>query len=433
VLLAVPMVVEMAMESLFAVVNLAWVSRLGKHAAAAVGVTESLLAILYAIAMGLSISATATVARRVGAKDREGAGRAAVQVLALGVLVSIPFGIAGALGGRRLLEMMGLESAAIEVGSGYAATMLGGNAVILLLFLLNAIFRGAGDAAVAMRSLWLANGINLVLDPCLIWGLGPFPELGVTGSAIATTIGRGCGVLFQLWQLGRDRGHVGVRRDQLRFAPAEMMTILRLAGTGILQALVMTASWTGLVRVLTGFGDAALNGYLIGMRVVVFALLPSWGMSNAAATMVGQNLGAGRPDRAEQAVWRAGRYNVIFLGGVSVAFIVGAPWIVRAFTADLEVVPYAIDCLRIISYGFVFYAYGMVLTQAFNGAGDTWTPTWINVFVFWLFEIPLALLLARGLAMGPRGVFTAIAVAFSTLAVVSAVIFRKGRWKTRRV
>jgi putative MATE family efflux protein len=432
-LLAVPMVFEMAMESLFALVNVFWVSHLGPAQASVVGVTESLLAILYAVAMGLAMSATATVARRIGEKDRDAAARAAVQVLALGVVVAVPIAIVGGLFARRMLGWMDLSAPTVAEHGTYAVTMFGGNATILLLFLLNAIFRGAGDASTAMKSLFLANGINLLLDPCLIFGLGPFPELGVTGSAIATNIGRGTGVLFQLVMLWRGRGHIGVRREHLRIFPAQMLTILRLSGVGILQMLIMTASWTFVVRVITGFGEDATAGYLIGMRIVVFGLLPSWGMSNAAATLVGQNLGAGKPDRAERSVWLAGFYNMIFLAFVGAVFVIGAPWIVRGFTDHPDVARSGVACLRIVSSGFLFYAYGMVLTQAFNGAGDTWTPTWINFFVYWLWEIPLAIALAHWLELGPRGVYIAIAVAFSTFAVVGAIFFRRGRWKTRRV
>jgi len=433
ILLAIPMVFEMAMESLFALVNVFWVSHLGPAQASVVGVTESMLAILYAVAMGLSMSATATVARRIGEKDREGAARSAVQVLALGVAVAVPIGIFGVQLARRLLSAMGVSDGTIAAHGSYTVTMFGGNATILLLFLLNAIFRGAGDASIAMRSLWIANGINLVLDPCLIFGLGPFPELGIAGSAIATNIGRGTGVVYQLVQLARGRGHIGVRREQVRIFPAQMMTILRLSGPGILQALIMTASWTFVVRVISSFGEDALAGYLIGIRIVVFGLLPSWGMSNAAATMVGQSLGAGKPDRAERAVWIAGFYNMLFLAFVGAVFVIGAPWIVDQFTDHAEVARNGVACLRIVSAGFLFYAYGMVLTQAFNGAGDTWTPTWINFFVYWMWELPLAWLLARTLGLGPRGAYIAIAVAFSTFAVVGAWRFRRGDWKTRKV
>jgi putative MATE family efflux protein len=303
----------------------------------------------------------------------------------------------------------------------------------MLLFLINAIFRGAGDAAIAMRVLWFANILNIALGPCFIFGLGPFPKLGVTGAAVATTIGRGSGVLYQLWTLSRRRGRVVIERRHSKLEPAAMLRMLRLSGNAIFQILIGTASWIGLVRIISAFGSAALAGYTIGIRIIVFAILPSWGMSNAAATLVGQNLGARRPDRAERSVWIAGFYNMIFLGSVGLLFVAGAPILIRFFTTDPSIAPYAVQCLRDVSYGFLFYAYGMVLTQAFNGAGDTWTPTWLNLFVFWLWEIPLAYLLAKVLGWGPRGVFIAITIAFSTLAVASGILFRRGRWKLKKV
>jgi putative MATE family efflux protein len=427
------MVAEMVMESVFAIADIFWVSKLGADSVATVGLTESMLALIYAVAIGVSIGATATVARRTGEKDPEGAASAAVQAIALGIALAVPVGIAGALLAPRLLTYMGGSPALVATGWRYTAIMLGGNVVIMLLFLINAIFRGAGDAAIAMRVLWFANILNIVLGPCFIFGLGPFPKLGVTGAALATTIGRGSGVLFQLWTLGRGRGRVVIRRRHLKLDPAVMLRMLRLSGNAMFQVLIGTASWIGLVRIISGFGSAALAGYTIGIRIIVFALLPSWGMSNAAATMVGQSLGAGKPDRAERSVWIAGFYNMIFLGVVGLGFVVGAPALVHLFTSDPAVVAYGVACLRYVSYGFVFYAYGMVLTQAFNGAGDTWTPTWLNLFVFWLWEIPLAYVLAKVLGWGPRGVFVAITVAFSTLAVASALLFRRGRWKLKKV
>ena len=421
------------MESVFAIADIFWVSKLGADSVATVGITESMLALIYAVAIGVSISATATVARRTGEKDPERAASAAVQAIALGIALAIPIGVAGALLAPKLLTFMGGSPALVATGWRYTAIMLGGNVVIMLLFLINAIFRGAGDAAIAMRVLWFANILNIVLGPCFIFGLGPFPKLGVTGAALATTIGRGSGVLFQLWTLWRGRGRVVIRRRHLKLDPAVMLRMLRLSGNAMFQILIGTASWIGLVRIISGFGSAALAGYTIGIRIIVFALLPSWGMANAAATMVGQSLGAGKPDRAERSVWIAGFYNMIFLGVVGLAFVIGAPFLVSLFTSDPAIVPYGMACLRYVSYGFLFYAYGMVLTQAFNGAGDTWTPTWLNLFVFWLWEIPLAYVLAKVLGWGPRGVFLAITVAFSTLAVASAAVFRRGRWKLKKV
>jgi putative MATE family efflux protein len=351
----------------------------------------------------------------------------------LGVIVAGAIGVLAAPRAGRLLLLMGASPSVAESGHGFTAVMLGGNATVVLLFLINAVFRGSGDAAVAMRVLWLANAINLVLDPCLIFGLGPFPELGVTGAAVATNIGRGTAVGFQLMILIRGLGRVRLTRRDLRLDLPIMTSVLRLSGSGTLQILIGTASYVGLVRILSVFGSAALAGYTIGIRVIVFALLPAFGISNAAATMVGQNLGAGRPDRAERAVWTAAVYNMIFLGTVGLMFLVAARPIAGLFTQDPSVLPYAVSCLRIVSLGFVFYACGMVLTQAFNGAGDTWTPTIVNLFVFWLWEIPLAWWLSTRGGYGARGVFIALAVAYSTLAVVSAILFRRGRWKQKRV
>jgi len=433
VLLAIPMVMEMVMESVFAVVDVFWVAHLGANAVATVGLTESMLALVYSAAMGLSIGVTAMVARRIGEKNPAGAAEAAVQGIALGLIVAAVVGTAGALLAPRLLGVMGASPEVIAVGSTYTRIMLGGNVVILLLFLINAIFRGAGDAAIAMRVLWLANAINILLGPCFIFGLGPFPELGVTGAAVATTIGRGTGVLYQLYRLVRRDGRIVIRREQLTLRPVVMRTLLRLSGTGTFQVLVGTASWIGLVRIISTFGAAAVAGYTIGIRIIIFALLPSWGLSNAAATMVGQGLGAGKPERAERAVWLAAFYNMLFLGTVGLAFVLLADPIVLLFTTDAAVAPVAAQCLRVISYGFLFYAYGMVLTQSFNGAGDTWTPTWLNLCCFWLWEIPLAWVLAHRVGLGPLGAFLAVTAAFSTLAVASAVLFRRGRWKLRRV
>src|SRR5262245_50910496 len=433
IVLAIPMVMEMSMESLFAVVDVFFVSQLGATAVATVGLTESMLTIVYSVAMALCIGATATVARRVGEKDAEGASVAAVQVIAVGLLVSIVLGLAGSLNARRLLAMMGADAQVLGPSATFSVIMLGGSGSVMMLFLMNAIFRAAGDATVAMRVLWLANAINLVLDPCLIFGLGPFPQLGVVGAAVATTTGRSTAVLVQLALLFSGRRRIRVAVRHLRLVPAAMWTVCRLSGTGLLQILISTSSWIGLVRVISMFGSTALAGYTIGIRTILFALLPSWGLANAAATMVGQGLGAGKPERAEQAVWAACFYNLAFLGAIGALFVVFTPAIVGIYTSDPEIARYAVACLRIVSLGFVFYAFGMVLTQSFNGAGDTWTPTWINVGCFWLWEIPLAWLLALRLGLGPTGVYIAVMIAFSTVAVVSAYLFRQGRWKVKRV
>ena len=433
VLLAVPMVLEMLMESVFAVVDIFFVGRLGADAVATVGLTESLMFIVYALAMGISIGGAATVARRIGEKDRDRAAVAAVQAIILGGGAAVILGAIGAVFGPQLIRMMGASDAVLATGSTFARVMLGGCGTVTLLFLINSVFRGAGDAAIAMRVLWFANTINILLGPCLIFGIGPFPEMGVTGAATATTIGRGCGVIYQLFHLTRPGGRVQVTRQHWRIDVGTMRSILRISGTATFQNFVNTASWMGIIRILSGFGSAAVAGNTIGIRIVLFALLPSFGVSNAAATLVGQNLGAGRPDRAEAAAWKAGLYNTMCLGVVGVIFLVFAPVLIGIFTSDPEVVPYGVRCLRIIAAGFFFYGYGMVLTQAFNGAGDTRTPTWINLFCLWLWEIPLAWVLAYPAGLGPTGVFIAVSVAFSTLAVVSAWLFAKGTWKTKQV
>ena len=433
VMLSVPMVLEMAMESLFAVVDVFFVSRVSADAVATVGVTESMLTIVYTVALGLGIGATAVVARRIGEKDHEGAAQAAAQSIGLGLIVAAGVGAFGFFNAERLLRAMGATPSMIESSLGYTQVMFAGNATVTLLFLNNAIFRGAGDPAIAMRMLWLGNAINIAICPFLIFGIGPFPALGVTGAAIGTNIGRGTAVATQLWMMMSGRSRVHVRRRHLRVVPSVMWNVCRLSGTGFLQILIDTSSYIGLVRVISTFGSDALAGYTIGIRTVIFAILPAWGLSNAAATMVGQALGAEKPDRAEQSVWTAGKYNAWVLGVVSVVFVVFAPWIVSIYTDDPAVAPYATSCLRIVSTGFVFFAYGLVFTSSFNGAGDTWTPTWINLGCFWLFQIPLAWLLAIQLGMGPRGVFIAMTVAFSTLAIVSGVVFRRGRWKTTAV
>jgi putative MATE family efflux protein len=433
ILLAVPMVVEMAMESIFAVADVFWVAHLGADAVATVGLTESMMTIIYTAAMGLSIGATALVSRRIGEQDPEAAAHAAGQSILVGLAMAAAIALLAAPNAAALLRLMGASGTVLQSGTGFTRIMLGGNATVLLLFLLNAVFRGAGDAAIAMRVLVFGNVLNIVLGPCFIFGLGPFPALGVAGAATATNIGRGSAVLYQLYTLTRGRGRVRVGLRHLRFDLRTMTSVVRLSGLGTVQILIGTASYIGLVRILSGFGSAALAGYTIGIRLIIFAILPAYGISNAAATMVGQNLGAGRPDRAERSVWTAALYNMAFLGAVGLLFLGFAPFITSLFTTDPLVQPYAIGCLRVVSLGFLFYAYGMVLTAAFNGAGDTWTPTWINLFVFWLFEIPLAWLLATRGGFGARGVFIALTAAYSMLAVVSVILFRRGTWKHKGV
>ncbi len=433
ILLAVPMVLEMVMESLFAVADVFWAGHLGPNAVATISLTESMLTLVYTAAMGLSFGVTAMVARRIGEKKPQEAAEAAVQGTAIGVIAAIIIGVAGVVLAPTLLGVMGASPEVIASGHRYTRIMLGGNVVILMIFLINAIFRGAGDAAIAMRVLTIANLINIVLCPLLMFGVGPFPRLGVTGAAVGTTIGRGTGVLYQLYRLWRRDGRIVIHREQIALKPAVMKTLLRLSGTGTFQVFVSMASWIGLTRINASFGTDALAGFQIAIRIILFALLPAWGLANAAATMVGQSLGAGKPERGEQAVWRAGFYNLIFLGVAGLAFNVFANPIAQLFSKDPTVAAIAGDCLRIISYGYPFYAYAMVLTNSFNGAGDTWTPTWLNLFCFWLWEVPLAWVLARHFNLGPQGSAWAVTIAFSTLAVASAVLFRRGRWKLKTV
>jgi putative MATE family efflux protein len=433
ILLAVPMVLEMVMESVFAVADIFFVGRLGADAVATVGITESLMTIVYAVAMGLAIGATATVSRRIGEKNPEAAARAAVQAILVGVLAGIVVGVIAVATAPSLLRLMGASEEVVRTGANFTRVMLGASGSVLLLFLINAIFRAAGDAAIAMRVLWFANAVNIVLGPCLIFGIGPFPELGVTGAAVGTAIGRTSGVVYQLYRITRGDSRIVLRAAHFGLDGRVMTSILRLSGVGIFQNFIATASWLGLVRILTGFGSAAVAGNTIGIRIIMFALLPSFGVSNAAATLVGQNLGAGRPDRAESAVWRAGLYNTFCLATIGLIFLLFAPQLIRLFTTDAAVVPYGVRCLRIVAAGFLFYGYGMVLTQAFNGAGDTRTPTLIYLVCLWLLELPLAWVLAYPMEFGPSGVFVAVSLAFSVLAVVSGFLFRLGWWKMKRV
>jgi putative MATE family efflux protein len=432
-LLSVPMVLEMMMESLFGIVNVYWVAHLGKEQAAAVGVTEALLTVVFTVAIGLSMGTTALVARRIGEKDPEGAARVAEQSILLGVLISIPIAIVGALFSKQLFQAMNAEAGVTAIGGGYMAIIFGANVVIMLLFLINAIFRGAGDAAIAMRALWYGNLINLVLDPCLIFGLGPFPELGVTGSAIATTIGRGCAVVYQFTKLSGGEGRVPVRFNRLFPDFGLMKSLLRISLGGMFQFLVATSAWILLMKIIGLFGAAAQAGYTIALRIIIVTILPSWGMSNAAATLVGQNLGAQKPERAEKSVWLAGHSNAVFLIAVAVIFIVFPEFLIRIFTGDQTVIPYGVDALRYISYGYAFYGYGMVMAAAFNGAGDTWTPTVMNLICFWLIQIPMAYTLAKLTGLEATGVFLAITIAESILAVIAMLVFRRGKWKEQKV
>jgi putative MATE family efflux protein len=429
VLLAVPMVLEMFMESLFGIVDVFWVAHLGADAIATVGLTETALTLVFVIAIGLSVGATALVARRTGEKDTAGAGVAAVQAILVGLVISAAIAVVGSFFATDILRILGASSSVIATGAGYTRVIMAGSATIFLLFLINAVFRGAGDAAIAMRVLWLANIVNLCLNPCLIFGLGPFPELGVTGSAVGTTIGRGIGVAYQLWILWSGRGRITVRAEQVRIDLDVMKRLVRLSTTAMFQYLVQMASWIGMVRIISSFSSAAVAANTLAIKIILFALLPSWGMSNAAATLVGQNLGAQQPDRAEKSVWRTCLFNMGFLGAVGLFFVIFAEPLISAFTTDPEVIPIAVNGLRLLSYGYLSYACGMVVSAAFNGAGDTTTPTVLNLISFWALQIPLAYVLAFPAGLGPNGVFTAVVAADTALAILAVVWFRRGTWK----
>ncbi len=428
-MLSVPMILEMLMESVFALVDIAYVSRVSTNAVATIGLTESVITLVYAVAIGLSMAATAVVARRVGEKDLKGAGQAAVQAIFLGVVVALGVSAIGIFYPKEILSLMGAEPDLIAEGYGYTQILLAGNITIMLLFLINAIFRGAGDASIAMWSLVLSNGLNIILDPIFIFGLGPIPEYGVMGAAIATTIGRGTAVIFQLILLfyGWSRIKITVRDLVLRVGV--MLNLIRVSLGGIGQFLIGTSSWVFLMRIMSEFGSEVLAGYTIAIRVMMFTLMPSWGMSNAAATLVGQNLGAQKPDRAEQSVWKTGKYNAWFMVIVSVGYLLFAKYIISAFSSDPSVIKYGSLCLQVIAAGYVFYAYGMVIIQAFNGAGDTKTPTVINFICFWLFQLPFAYLAALQFNWGPLGVFLAITMAEVLIAIIGILWFRKGKWK----
>jgi len=432
-LLAIPTMLEMAMESTFSVVDAFWVARLGADSLATVGLTEGLVVLVFSIALGLGMAATSTVARRIGEKDREGAASAAGQAIVCGTVVGIATGIAGVFLAARLLGLMGAPASVLHTGSRYASIVLGGNVAIVLLFLINGVFRGSGDAAAAMRTLWLANLINIALDPCFIYGFAFFPRMGVTGAAVATTIGRSIGVAYQLAVLFRGKSRVRLALRHVRPDWPVMGRLLRVGSPAMLQYFISTASWVSLARINARFGSAAIAGYTLALRIILFALMPSWGIASAAATLVGQNLGARKPERAERAVWTAGVYNMVFLAGVAVCFFGAARQLVGLFTADAAVAPVAVTCLRYVSLGYPFYAWGMIMEQAFNGAGDTATPTWMNFFCYWLLQIPLAWVLAEWAGLGPRGVYLAICIAESVLAVVGILWFRRGKWKLARV
>lgn len=432
-MLSIPMILEMLMESIFALVDIAYVSQVSVNAVATIGLTESVITLVYALAIGLSMAATAVVARRIGEKDVKGAREAAVQAIGLGIIISILLGILGIFYAKEILALMGGEPDLIAEGYGYTKLLIGGNITIMLLFLINAIFRGAGDASIAMWALVLSNGLNIILDPIFIFGWGPVPEYGVMGAAIATNIGRGTAVLFQLGILFFGWGKIKLAFRDLVFNLKVMVNLVKVSLGGIAQFLIGTSSWVFLMRIMSEFGSEVLAGYTIAIRVIMFTLMPSWGMSNAAATLVGQNLGAQKPDRAEVSVWKTGKYNAYFMGLVSLVYLIFAETIISFFNTTPTVVENGALCLQIIAIGYVFYAYGMVVTQAFNGAGDTKTPTKINFFSFWMFQLPIAYVAAIVLDFGAIGVFVAITAAEVLLAVMAIIWFKKGNWKQVQV
>ena len=429
-MLSIPMILEMLMESIFAIVDIFYVSKVSVNAVATIGLTESVITLVYALAIGLSMAATAIVARRIGEKDSEGASKAAVQVIFLGIIISIAISIIGILYPKEILALMGGEPDLIAEGYGYTKVLLGGNITIMLLFLINAIFRGAGDASIAMWVLIISNGLNIILDPIFIFGFGPIPAYGVEGAAIATTIGRGVAVVCQLIFLFIGWSKIKIAFKDLVLRISVMLNLIKVSLGGIGQFLIGTSSWVFLMRIMSEFGSEVLAGYTIAIRVMMFTLMPAWGMSNAAATLVGQNLGAQKPDRAEQSVWKTGKYSAVFMGFVSLVYLVFAPQIISWFTPETEVIKNGALCLRIIAAGYVFYGYGMVIINAFNGAGDTKTPTYINFICFWIFQLPFAYLVALNLDFGPIGVFLAVTLAEVLITVIGVYVFKKGRWKT---
>ncbi len=428
-MLAIPMILEMCMESVFAVVDIFFVGRLGKDAAATVGLTEAFLMIIYSIAIGLSMAATAMVARRVGEKNIEEASRSAMQAVILALVCTIVISVLGLIFAKDILRLLHAPATVLAIGVPYARTMLGGCIVIIMLFLINGIFRGAGDAGIAMRSLWIANICNIILCPVLIFGLGPIPALGLTGAAVATTTGRGIGVCYQVYHLVKGKGILAIKLSHCVPQIQILKSLINVATTSTLQFLIATASWLFLARIIAGFGSNAIAGYTIALRIISFFMLPAWGLSNAAATLVGQNLGAKEPDRAEKSVWITAKYNMIFMAIVTVIFFFFARPIVSSINNQLEVVVIAIQALQIVSLGYIAYGLGLVLMNAFNGAGDSRTPTYINLAGFWGFQIPLAYILAIYFNLGPKGVFLAIVIAETALTIATYLIIKKGSWK----
>ena len=429
IMLAIPMIIEMFMEAIFAIVDIYWVGRIGVNAQAIVALTESMMMILFAIAIGLSMATTAIVARRIGEKNVEAAAQTGVQSIWIATLVSILFSVIGIVWAEELLQLMGAEPIVIEEGKRFTQIAFGGNLSVMLLFLINAIFRGAGNASIAMRVLTISNGINLVLDPLFIFGLGPFEGFGVEGAAIATITGRSIGVGIQVYFLVAGTGILKIARRHLVIAFDTIVSILKIASGSIGQFLIGTSSWLFLIKISAQFGTETIAGYSIAQRIIMFTILPAWGLANAGATLVGQNLGAKNPDRAESAVWKCAKLSMYFLGFVAVLFISIPSYLVTVFTNSVEAIDVGAQALRYIGFGYIMYAYSMVLGQAFNGAGDSKTPTIVNLISYWVFQIPMAYILAVNFDLGPKGIFTAVSVAIFIHSAITITIFRKGKWK----
>lgn len=433
IVLSIPMVLEMLMESVFAVVDIFFVSKLGADAIATVGITESLMTLIYAIAIGFSMATTAMISRRFGEKNYDKASETAVQAIFVAIVASIPIAILGGLFAPELLTLMGASGQIVTDYSVFTTIMFSTNFVIMLIFVINAVFRGAGDANISMRALWIANGINIILDPLLIFGLWIVPEFGIAGAAIATSIGRGIGVCYQFYKLFDGKTRINLLRKHLVARWDIILSLIKVSLGGIGQFIIATSSWVGLVRIIAEFGSVSLAGYTIAVRILIFSILPSWGMSNAAATLVGQNLGANQPERAEKSTWISAFVNMVFLGIVGIIFYTNAELLIKIFTDEVAIIEIGAKCLRIISYGYLSYAFGMVIIQAFNGAGDTLTPTLINLVCFWLVEIPLAYILAIQLGLAEEGVFYSIVVAETLLGIIGFILFKRGTWKKTKV
>lgn len=433
ILIAIPMILEMLMESLFMIVDVFYVSRVSNNAVATVGLTESVLMLIESIAIGITVGSTALIARRIGEKNTTKASKSAVQSIILGVFVSIVTGILCFYFAEDILRLMGGDEALIQEGKEYTRIILSLNIVLMMLFVFNGIFRAAGNPAIAMRTLWLSNGLNIILDPIFIFGLGPITGMGVTGAAVATCIGRGVGVCYQIYSLAGGKSVIKITKDIFKpnWEILKNLIVISMGGAG--QFLISTASWIFLVRILATFGSTILAGYTIGIRIIIFCILPSWGLANATATLVGQNLGAGEPERAERTVWKAGRFNMYYLVCLAIIFFLSAEWVTGIFSQEQEVIDAASVCLKVLCLGYIFFAYEMIIMQSFNGAGDTTTPTILTFIFMWLVQIPMAYLLALNFDFGPLGVYAAICISGMLMTLVAIYLFKKGAWKTKVV